>query len=125
MSESGGFQGRTHKLVDGCYSYWVGGLFPLINDIIARRATDKKEEEKEEGREKKKKEKEERDEGKRMWPLPVVPGGLLYSCEDLQKYILVCCQDPVSVSPVSLSLLLLLTSSSQLFGGLRDKPGVS
>lgn len=30
MSIEGGFQGRTNKLVDGCYSFWVGGLFPLI-----------------------------------------------------------------------------------------------
>lgn len=22
--------GRTNKLVDGCYSYWVGALFPLL-----------------------------------------------------------------------------------------------
>ncbi|CDK26175.1 unnamed protein product [Kuraishia capsulata CBS 1993] len=26
----GGFQGRTNKLVDGCYSHWTGGLVPLI-----------------------------------------------------------------------------------------------
>lgn len=26
----GGFNGRTNKLVDGCYSLWVGGLFPLL-----------------------------------------------------------------------------------------------
>ena len=23
-------QGRTNKLVDGCYSFWQGGVFPLI-----------------------------------------------------------------------------------------------
>lgn len=27
----GGFNGRTNKLVDGCYSLWQGGLFPLIH----------------------------------------------------------------------------------------------
>lgn len=27
----GGFCGRTNKLVDGCYSFWLGGLFPLIH----------------------------------------------------------------------------------------------
>lgn len=27
----GGFQGRTNKLVDGCYSFWQGGLFPLLD----------------------------------------------------------------------------------------------
>ncbi|KAK8919565.1 Protein farnesyltransferase subunit beta [Metarhizium anisopliae] len=26
----GGFSGRTNKLVDGCYSHWVGGCWPLI-----------------------------------------------------------------------------------------------
>lgn len=26
----GGFAGRTNKLVDGCYSHWVGACWPLI-----------------------------------------------------------------------------------------------
>lgn len=26
----GGFAGRTNKLVDGCYSHWVGGCWPLL-----------------------------------------------------------------------------------------------
>jgi len=30
MTFEGGFQGRTNKLVDGCYSFWVGALLPLI-----------------------------------------------------------------------------------------------
>ncbi len=25
--------GRTNKLVDGCYSYWVGALFPLLASL--------------------------------------------------------------------------------------------
>lgn len=29
-NESGGFRGRTHKLVDGCYSFWTGAIFPLM-----------------------------------------------------------------------------------------------
>ncbi|KAJ1658034.1 CAAX farnesyltransferase (FTase) subunit beta [Dispira simplex] len=36
MRYEGGFQGRTNKLVDGCYSFWVGGLFPLIASNICR-----------------------------------------------------------------------------------------
>jgi protein farnesyltransferase subunit beta len=28
--ELGGFKGRTNKLVDGCYSWWVGGAFSLL-----------------------------------------------------------------------------------------------
>jgi protein farnesyltransferase subunit beta len=34
ISEGGGFRGRTNKLVDGCYSWWVGGLFPLIEELL-------------------------------------------------------------------------------------------
>jgi protein farnesyltransferase subunit beta len=28
--ELGGFRGRTNKLVDGCYAWWVGGAFGLL-----------------------------------------------------------------------------------------------
>ena len=30
----GGFAGRTNKLVDGCYSFWVGGVFPLLCRVL-------------------------------------------------------------------------------------------
>ncbi len=30
MTIEGGFQGRTNKLVDGCYSFWVGAIFPIL-----------------------------------------------------------------------------------------------
>lgn len=30
----GGFAGRTNKLVDGCYSHWVGGCWPLIEAAL-------------------------------------------------------------------------------------------
>lgn len=36
MRLEGGFQGRTNKLVDGCYSFWQGGAFPLINALLAK-----------------------------------------------------------------------------------------
>ena len=29
----GGFMGRTNKLVDGCYSFWQGGIFPLLQRL--------------------------------------------------------------------------------------------
>lgn len=29
-SPEGGYNGRTNKLVDGCYSHWVGGCWPII-----------------------------------------------------------------------------------------------
>ncbi|KAJ7905003.1 terpenoid cyclases/protein prenyltransferase alpha-alpha toroid [Mycena leptocephala] len=31
--ELGGFKGRTNKLVDGCYSWWVGGSFTLLESL--------------------------------------------------------------------------------------------
>lgn len=31
--ELGGFKGRTNKLVDGCYSWWVGGCFALLQTL--------------------------------------------------------------------------------------------
>ncbi|CAH2094579.1 unnamed protein product [Euphydryas editha] len=40
MSLEGGFQGRTNKLVDGCYSFWQGAIFPIISAILSQ---DKKE----------------------------------------------------------------------------------
>jgi protein farnesyltransferase subunit beta len=30
---AGGFRGRTNKLVDGCYSFWAGALFPMIRRL--------------------------------------------------------------------------------------------
>ncbi|KAH9850861.1 terpenoid cyclases/Protein prenyltransferase [Lenzites betulinus] len=32
--ELGGFKGRTNKLVDGCYSWWVGGCFVLVEALL-------------------------------------------------------------------------------------------
>lgn len=37
MSFEGGFQGRTNKLFDGCYSFWVGGIFPLIQKFLSKK----------------------------------------------------------------------------------------
>lgn len=36
MSLEGGFQGRTNKLVDGCYSFWGAGDFPIIKAELYR-----------------------------------------------------------------------------------------
>lgn len=35
MQYEGGFQGRTNKLVDGCYSFWQGALFPLFDRLLS------------------------------------------------------------------------------------------
>ncbi|CAL2045964.1 CBN-FNTB-1 protein [Caenorhabditis brenneri] len=36
MRYEGGFQGRTNKLVDGCYSFWQGAIFPLLDGEMER-----------------------------------------------------------------------------------------
>ena len=36
-SYEGGFQGRTNKLVDSCYSFWCGALFPLLGEALGTR----------------------------------------------------------------------------------------
>lgn len=35
MKYEGGFQGRTNKLVDSCYSFWQGGIFTLIHRYLS------------------------------------------------------------------------------------------
>lgn len=69
MRLEGGFQGRTNKLVDGCYSFWVGGIFPLLHASM------------------------QRDDALRS-RLAQLPPHWLYSTEGLQDYILFCCQWP-------------------------------
>ena len=39
MKLEGGFQGRTNKLVDSCYSYWQGAAFVVV-DMIRRNLHD-------------------------------------------------------------------------------------
>jgi protein farnesyltransferase subunit beta len=34
--EGGGFRGRSNKLVDGCYSWWIGGLEPLLLELLGQ-----------------------------------------------------------------------------------------
>ncbi|KAI8916556.1 terpenoid cyclases/protein prenyltransferase alpha-alpha toroid [Powellomyces hirtus] len=36
MEVEGGFQGRSNKLVDGCYSFWQGALVPILECALAR-----------------------------------------------------------------------------------------
>jgi protein farnesyltransferase subunit beta len=59
----GGLSGRTNKLVDGCYSHWVGGCWPLLESSL---------------------------EGKPGSTEP--PANSLFSREGLTRYILACCQ---------------------------------
>lgn len=65
MRFEGGFQGRTNKLVDGCYSFWQGGAFPIVHKILAQS-------------------KENNALDTERW---------LFHQEALQEYILICCQN--------------------------------
>ncbi|KAG9247261.1 CaaX farnesyltransferas-like protein beta subunit Ram1 [Calycina marina] len=75
-SPEGGFAGRTNKLVDGCYSHWIGGCWPLVEacvkgpTMVSHHA--------------------------KSTNLGSTDGsGDLYSREGLIRYILCCCQDVV------------------------------
>ncbi|CEI60981.1 unnamed protein product [Fusarium venenatum] len=72
----GGFSGRTNKLVDGCYSHWVGGCWPLIEAALNGPGPGP--------------EGEEASPGGR--PLPAAQYSL-FSRDGLIRYILCCCQD--------------------------------
>lgn len=63
----GGFAGRTNKLVDGCYSHWVGGCWPLLEASISGPQTQED------------------------LTKPANPGSL-FSRERLIRYVLSCCQ---------------------------------
>lgn len=65
MRFEGGFQGRTNKLVDGCYSFWQGGAFPIIHRMLYEEN-----------------------------PEILSVDRWLLNHEALQEYILVCCQNP-------------------------------
>ncbi|GFO30262.1 protein farnesyltransferase subunit beta [Plakobranchus ocellatus] len=60
----GGFQGRTNKLVDGCYSFWQGACFPIIHMIMCTDDDDQN----------------------------LSASSWMFNQEALQEYILVCCQ---------------------------------
>lgn len=94
MSFEGGFQGRTNKLVDSCYSFWVGALFPILslsypqpgngNDVTDSDAGDSVQH------------------GEGTGDSCGI--SCCFNADALQAYVLECCQLPN--------------------GGLRDKPGV-
>lgn len=63
----GGFAGRTNKLVDGCYSHWVGGCWPLLEAALNH------------------------PQSKEGMQDPCVTKGL-FSRKGLMRYILSCCQ---------------------------------
>lgn len=66
MAFEGGFQGRTNKLVDGCYSFWQGAILPIVQALLTK-------------------------EDATLLPFLKRP---LFHREALQEYILICCQRP-------------------------------
>lgn len=79
--ELGGFKGRTNKLVDGCYSWWVGGSFAFLEALgVGVSSRDAPEEGGEEG------------EGEDGWDDADDDG--LYNRKALQEYILYAGQHP-------------------------------
>ena len=119
--------------MDGCYSFWVGGLFPLIhtalNSLVSASSTENSDDgsgggggnanvgtkASESSTDEMKKEEEEEEERKNSGDRKYLenlrfssakmnaPAGFLMNIEELQKYIIVCCQMGK--------------------GGLIDKPG--
>nr|BAN21117.1 protein farnesyltransferase beta subunit [Riptortus pedestris] len=65
MSFEGGFQGRTNKLVDSCYSFWQAGAIALINLRLLSDELSKK---------------------------YLNTDTWLFNCNLLQEYVLICCQ---------------------------------
>ncbi|KAK5097163.1 CAAX farnesyltransferase (FTase) subunit beta [Lithohypha guttulata] len=65
----GGFAGRTNKVVDGCYSHWIGGCWPLVEAVLT--GPDH--------------------EGESVDPSTKAR---IFSGEGLVRYILGCCQGP-------------------------------
>lgn len=64
LSYEGGFSGRTNKLVDACYSFWVGGIFPILHAYLFSKGS------------------------------TAVPNdNWLFNQRALQEYLLCCCQE--------------------------------
>lgn len=68
MPLEGGFQGRTNKLVDSCYSFWCGALFPLLAAAGVGA------------------------EARAAAGAQFVPWAM--SAEHLERYVMLCCQSP-------------------------------
>jgi protein farnesyltransferase subunit beta len=63
LKYEGGFQGRTNKLVDSCYSFWQGGVFPIIHSSLEKESAHLRK--------------------SKAW---------LFDVNMLQSYLLICCQ---------------------------------
>ncbi|TPP66847.1 Farnesyltransferase subunit beta [Fasciola gigantica] len=111
MASEGGFQGRTNKLVDSCYSFWQGAVFPIVEELCSLNNDP-----------------------------ALLENETLFNSAAVQEYILLCCQK-VSYTRAGLSVPSTLPSDAEKAthgfrgidmnswnvdsggGGLIDKPG--
>eukprot|EP00211_Chloroparvula_japonica_P006642 CAMPEP_0119124748 /NCGR_PEP_ID=MMETSP1310-20130426/4279_1 /TAXON_ID=464262 /ORGANISM="Genus nov. species nov., Strain RCC2339" /LENGTH=416 /DNA_ID=CAMNT_0007114749 /DNA_START=119 /DNA_END=1372 /DNA_ORIENTATION=- len=100
MATEGGFQGRCNKLVDACYSFWQGACLPILAERLAERKGGAGEDGRgvQNGNGGCGADSGEGDDAARG-----TGGAGFWSPEDLQRYLLLCCQDDMT-------------------GGFRDKP---
>ncbi|KAA3680687.1 protein farnesyltransferase subunit beta [Paragonimus westermani] len=94
MASEGGFQGRTNKLVDSCYSFWLGAVFPILEELLhgAHDAALSNDE-------------------------------ALFNVSALQEYILLCCQKVSHTRSNGFDSHVNATPRGGSSGGLIDKPG--
>lgn len=93
----GGFQGRTNKLVDSCYSYWQGAAVALLRMIYDQENSDISDC-------RHMQQNSAASAPSTVRPIENMSGDYLCNQKALQRYVLHCCQDIEN-------------------GGLKDKPG--
>ncbi|OCF35551.1 protein farnesyltransferase subunit beta [Kwoniella heveanensis BCC8398] len=101
--EGGGFRGRTNKLVDGCYSWWVGGGIPVCEELVRRERERRRKESGKTGSKIEIIESENEAEEEEWEDVSVPP---LFNRVALQEFTLIAAQQEAGST-----------------GGLRDKPG--
>lgn len=69
QAPEGGFAGRTNKLVDACYSWWVGGCWAIIEAAGQRHPT-----------------------AQPIWNRGIIYSLIVLNVAALVKYLLSCCQ---------------------------------
>jgi protein farnesyltransferase subunit beta len=124
LGKEGGFNGRANKLVDSCYSLWVGGMFPLLHAakraVAMRHAGNVQQQQQQQQQQQGPASRTALDVGVGLSPHPhlqdrhaalmacVLPPprlGWLFDQRALQQYVTLTCQGAVATS------------------GIRDKPG--
>jgi protein farnesyltransferase subunit beta len=139
MREEGGFQGRTNKLVDSCYSFWQGAAIALL-EMMKRRGTDvydleryeedckRKEEDEEEEKEIERKEEEELMNEDSMKGKDTIPGQEgeveeVVMNDNNSLHVVSDYSGILSFNQKALQRYILHCGQAFDNGGMRDKPG--